>query len=375
MVPGDRGPVVSGVGTLQNQRVLPPLRRRAHLVDHDRRGVLLQLVDDAAMHTPAVEPALLRGDGPEERPGVQAGEVLEYPGEVEAAESADLSFEVAGRIVELLVVEGQNVSVGEVLVQLDPADYQSAVDQAQADFNAAESTYRRYQELFETGAVAAQELDVRRRNFEVSEARLETARRTLSDTNLVAPFAGRVSRTYLENFTNVQAKQPVLLLQDTTNLEVVVNVPEQDWQRARPGLTLAQRTEAVQPRVRISSLPGREFPASITELSLAADPITRTFAARVSFDPPDDVSLLPGMTASVIVQISAEQGATPSVWLPAATVLADDAGNATVWKIGEDMRASRVVVQLGPLSGADVEISSGVEVGALRKYCATLDTK
>ena len=61
-----------------------------------------------------------------------SGQTLEFPGEVDATENADLSFEVAVRIIELVVREGQDIAAGELVARLDPADYQSQVDQAQA---------------------------------------------------------------------------------------------------------------------------------------------------------------------------------------------------------------------------------------------------
>ncbi len=85
---------------------------------------------------------------------------------------------------------------------------------------------------------------------------------------------------------------------------------------------------------------------------------------RVGFEPPNDVSLLPGMTASVTIDMSVEVTGSESIWLPATTVLSDDAGNATVWKVDSaTMQVRRATVELGPLSGEDVEILSGVEVG------------
>jgi len=297
--------------------------------------------------------------------GLSGGETLEFPGEVDATENADLSFEVAGRIIEFPVIEGQNVTAGELVARVDPADYQSALDQAQANYNATESNYRRYQELFESRTVSEQDVEVRQRNFEVNEAQLQSAQKSLNDTRLVAPFTGRIALTYVDNFTNVLAKQPVALLQDASALEIVVNVPEQDWQRARPGLTLAQRTERVRPTITIASMPGREFPGVIVELATAADPVTRTFRTRLRFVPPDDVSIFPGMSANVTVRLPRDdESGSAAIWIPASAVLGSDSGGATVWTIDpSSMQASSAEVTLGQLSSGEIEILSGIELG------------
>ncbi len=297
--------------------------------------------------------------------GLTGGEVLKYPAEIRPIQNAELAFEVPGRLIELPVVEGEDVMAGQQLASLDPADFQSVVNEVQAAFNAAESTYNRYLGLFDTGAVSAQAFELAQRNVEVAAAQLETATKGLNDTRLIAPFSGRVSRTYVDNFSNVQAKQAVILLQDTSSLEVLINVPEQDWQRARPGVTLAQRSELLRSRVSIASIPGRDFPAVLTEFSTAADPVTRTFGARLRFDPPNDLALLPGMTAEVTINIPEEAlGASAAVWIPSAAVLADDVGSATVWTVDSTtMQVHRTGVEVGALSGADIRILGGLAVG------------
>jgi RND family efflux transporter MFP subunit len=251
-----------------------------------------------------------------------------------------------------------------VLAKLDPADFRASLDAAEAQFRQSRDTFERYKEVFEKGGISRQELDLRQRQFEVEQAQLTTAQKALADTELRAPFAGRVGRTHIDNFNNVQAKQPIVLLQDLTQLEIVVNVPEQDWLRAKPGLSLAQRSERVQPEVSFSTFPGRAFPATIVEVAAAADPVTRTFEARSRFDPPDDIAILPGMSATITVNIPSNLAEGEiKVSIPADAVVAGDDGNSYVWKIGADMTVGRAPVELGLLSGAEMEILEGLDSG------------
>ena len=207
---------------------------------------------------------------------------------------------------------------------------------------------------------------MRQRQFEVEQASLESAKKAVSDTVLRAPFSGRIGRTHVENFNNVQAKQSILLLQDLSQLEAIINVPEQDWLRAKPGLTLAQKSERVNPEVSLSTLPGRSFPATITEVAASADPVTRTFAARARFDPPDDVMMLPGMSATVTVNISqdilAEQ--QTAVLVPSGAVVGGDDGGSYVWTVdSETMSVSLTAVTVGQLGGSEIEIVDGLNMG------------
>jgi RND family efflux transporter MFP subunit len=296
-----------------------------------------------------------------------AGQTLVFSGSIRAGDTAELGFEVSGRIVELPVIEGQQVSEGELLARLDPADFQSRVDQAEANYRQAQSTFERYKEIVERGAVSRQELDLRQRNYEVAQAELATARKALSDTRLVAPFAGEIGRRLADNFVNVQAKEGVVILQDLTTLEIVVTIPEQDWARARPGLTREERTALITPMVSLTMIPGREFPARLKEIATVADPITRTFEVIAEMDNPDDVQILPGMTANVRVTVPGGGTATTDVAaysIPANAVLADAAGNPTVWQVDPDtMTVSRTLVQLGDVSGSQVRVVGGLNPG------------
>jgi RND family efflux transporter MFP subunit len=296
---------------------------------------------------------------------LQGGETLSYPGEIQGTQNAELAFEVAGRLVELPAEEGIDVTENQVLAKLDPADYQSSLDAAQAQYNSAKETFERFSEVFERGAISRQELDNRRRQFEVEQAQLTSAQKALSDTELRAPFAGRIGRTYVDNFNNVQAKQPILLLQDLTQLEVVVNIPEQDWLRAKPGLTLTQRNERAKLDVSLSTLPDRSFPAALTEMAAAADPVTRTFAARAQFDPPGDVIILPGMSATVTVSIPDNvEGIGSVLQIPANAIVGGDDGGSYVWKVDTaTMTVSLTAVTPGQLSGSEIDILEGLATG------------
>jgi RND family efflux transporter MFP subunit len=295
----------------------------------------------------------------------EGGATVEYPAVVRAGETVDLSFEVAGRIVELPINEGQDVKRGDLIARLDPADFQQALNEAQARFTAAKAEFERFAELVKTGAVARRQVDVKRRDFEVAEAQLETARKALADTRLTAPFDGQIGRRIVENFVNVLAKQDIAVLQDLSSFEVVASIPEQDWARARPGMTIAQRNELISPVVTLSTRPDRPFPGRIKEVATVADPITRTFDVTGEFDPPDGLKVLPGMTARISVTVPAEMSDwVPDIVLPTVAVLADDEGDSTVWKVDPDtMQVSRIPVELGEVTGADVEIVSGVGPG------------
>lgn len=290
----------------------------------------------------------------------------EYPGHITAATEAQVSFEVSGRILELPVRQGERVREGDLLARLDPSDYQARLDASTAQRNAAFADYQRFEELLAKDAVSQRDFETRKRNWEVAEANLRIEEKNLADTALRAPFAGRVARTNVERFQNVQAKEPVLLLQDDRHLEIDVSLPEAALLRVGRSLDLQTLNNMLTPVVAISSLPpGTSFPARLTELATAADPTTRTFEATFAFAAPSDVLILPGMTA--LVRMSAPIGEVGAgVAIPANSTAIDPDGTATVWRVDRDtMQVHRVAVGLGELSGDSVVVERGLERGDL----------
>ncbi|WP_415720951.1 efflux RND transporter periplasmic adaptor subunit [Photobacterium ganghwense] len=232
-----------------------------------------------------------------------AQRVFRFPGSVSAAKQSDMAFEVAGKITDFLVTEGELVPAGTVLAKLDPTTLAAERDRALAERNAAQADFERYEIAFNRQAVTRQQLDLARRNLEVATAGLRQAKKALEDTVLRAPFTGRIARKVVEDYANVQAKQTVLILQTDDALEMKVHVSEADWVRNKRVEDIETIEINSNISVELSTLPGEMFPAKITSFSSMADPITRTFEVTVGFETPQLVSISPGMTGSVIYEM------------------------------------------------------------------------
>jgi RND family efflux transporter MFP subunit len=301
---------------------------------------------------------------------VDFGEVVQlpfraYPGSIIAADATILSFKVQGRIIEITVDAGEPVSKDQVLARLDPDDYEAAYNAESANVLAADAEYRRYQQLYEQNAVSLQDLEVKRRNFDVAQAGLRTKKNALDDTELKAPFSGRIAVRYAEEFQNIQPKEQVLVLQNDDNLEIKIDLPERDVLAIGQTRTdLLQTPESVELFVEIASLPGRRFPAKLVSMSTLANPITRTFEVKLAFDVPDDLKLFPGMTARVLANRSEIAGFIPEATLISQAVFSDESGEANVWIVDPATMAVRKrPVQIGEFSGSNVQIEGGLKVG------------
>jgi multidrug efflux system membrane fusion protein len=295
---------------------------------------------------------------------------LEYPGEIKAARSVNLGFEVAGKIIELPIEDGLAMQEGELLGRLDPSDYEADRDAAQANLRATRSAYVRAKNIFDEGAGSQAEVDRTRRDLMVAEQKMKQAQKALDDTSLKAPYTGVVGQRLADNYQNVQAKEAVLIFQDTSSLEIDVAVPERDFIRMQRGLTLDERTEMGRPEVAVSAIPARRFPARLKSFTATADPVTRTYTATFYFERPDDVNILPGMTARVILSPNAEtvEKYTPAgtVMVPVTAIASDEAGKPYVWRVDPDsMKVNRVPVTLGEISNSSITVTSGLDPGDL----------
>jgi RND family efflux transporter MFP subunit len=293
----------------------------------------------------------------------ETGEIREYPGRIQAWQNSEMAFEVPGRIIELNFIEGMQVEKGFVLARLDLRDFEADVSKARANRTQAFADYERYQKLYAEGVNSKAELEAKEQHFEVSEAELRQANKALEDAALTAPFSGVVARKIVEDFENVRAKQPVLILQDLTKLKTRVTVPEADMGGESKSESNEELTARLRPEVVVSSVPDRKFPAEIWEISQVADPVTRTFEATFYFPYPEGLNVFPGMTAKLIAHLTGSAG---SHWVPGVAVTADDAEQPMVWRVDpQEMVVRPARVTVGGLKGDLVEITSGLDAGDL----------
>jgi len=284
---------------------------------------------------------------------------IELPGETKAIKEAMLAFEVNGRISELPVKEGDVVKAGQLLARLDQREMKSNLDSALANREAAKSKFERATILNAKRALSDRELESAKREYEVSVAKLDQAQKNFEDTTLKADFNGVIARILVKQFENVAAKANVMVLQDTSEIEVVINVPESRVALWNPNVTFDQLTERAKPVIELTATPGRRFPARITEAARTADPATRTYQVKLAFVPPDDLTVLPGMTAKVIAQVNPDTaGARGAIPVPSNALGSDPDGKAFVWRLDPGtMTVTKVPVTIGQASGSMVEVS------------------
>jgi RND family efflux transporter MFP subunit len=282
------------------------------------------------------------------------GSGLRFPGRVRAVQRAALAFEVPGRIIELAVAEGEQVGAGDLIARLDPAAFDTRLGATKVELDQATADYERVRQLWEKSkAVARAELDLRRTAMEVARSGVDVARKDLEDTRLTAPFAGVVARRSLENFQTLQAKEPVVSLQDVGALEIVIHVPERIV-RAEPRRAAGNAL--------FEELPALRFPVTLKSFSTEANPQTQTYEVVLEVARPADLQVLPGMSVDVFPEDSARGDGVSTVCIPLKAVLAGPDGAPSVRVVDHDSsRVSGRPIVVGPVSGADVLVREGLK--------------
>jgi RND family efflux transporter MFP subunit len=274
----------------------------------------------------------------------------------------DLAFQVSGPLTELPIKNGQDVKEGELLARIDPRDFENALSAKHGTLAKAQSDIKKLNRLFEQGNAGRQEVVDAQAVFDVAEAEYKIAAKALEDTNLRAPFAGVIAQKFVENFENVGGKQPILSLQDISSVEIEVNIPEEVAVVSR-GAKDAFRFVAT-----FDYLPGRDFAVTPKEFTTEADPLTQTYAATLVMPAPDDVNILPGMTATITpYRLEASASEDSGYAVPIDAVPVDGMGTYFVWKTERDAGGAwavhRVDVKVGEMMQNEILIVEGLTKG------------
>ncbi|WP_444958604.1 efflux RND transporter periplasmic adaptor subunit [Microbulbifer sp. ZKSA002] len=296
------------------------------------------------------------------RPTLASAQTDVYPGEVRARFEPALAFRIGGKIQRRLVNVGDRVEQDQPLAELDTEDLLLQLDSARASHTSAEADQRlasselsRHRKLLEKQLVSLSQFDTVETQFEASEARLQQAKAQLDVARnqaayavLKAPESGVIARRMAEAGQVVAAGQGIFELAADGEREVRIDLPEQSVSRFKVGQPLT---------VELWSQPGQSFPARIRELSPAADPISRTFEARVAFE--NKVSGVEiGQSARAFVP-RAEK--TDVLQVPMSAVSADD-GAAFVWVLNPETKTlHKTPVSLGPYGEEFVSVFSGLK--------------
>jgi RND family efflux transporter MFP subunit len=323
------------------------------------------------------------------------GSILDASGYVIPRRQATVSSKITGKVVEVLIEEGQSVEEGQIIARLDDTNYRAAVAQAEAQLELAEAnlqaalvaftnaqpTFDRSQEQFQHAVISAQALDTARaaydvartgvqvaqRAVQVSQATLAITQRNLDDTIVRAPFAGVVTVKAAQEGEMVSpvsagggfTRTGIGTIVDMDSLEIEVDVSDSFINRVRSDQDVTAR---------LNAYPDWEIPARVIAIIPTADRAKATVRVRVGLAN-KDARVLPQMGVRVafltdeLVDVAA-QSARPAVIVPQEAVqVSGNSSNTGVVFIVRDGTVERRAVRLGARTSAGQVILAGLEPG------------
>jgi RND family efflux transporter MFP subunit len=263
--------------------------------------------------------------------------------------SVELSFEVTGRLREVLVAPGDLVAVGDVIAELDAEAAQLSVDRARLLLDDRRKTVERLDQLAQSGATTALQRQDAELALRTAELELQSAARDLADHSLVAPVAGYVGLIEPQIGDLVSSTTSITRIEDRSSLLLDFRVPERVASRIGPGDAI--EATAV-------STPGQPVAGQIVAVDNRVDEASRTLRVQATIANPDD-RLRAGMAFRISLVFTGSEH-------PAVDPLAIQWGaeGAFVWVV-RDLKAARVPIRILQRNARTVLIEAAFEPGDL----------
>lgn len=270
---------------------------------------------------------------------------IDLLGVVKASKAANLSAEEGGKILKFNKSKGDYVKAGETILEIDNLLLKSNMDAAKANYDLAEVNFQKLERVYKENASselaylqAKYQRDAAKANYELMKSRYDK-------TFIKAPFAGYFDDQFAEEGEVVAPGQAVLSLVSSSEVKVVIGVPEN---------YVADIKQGEKVKVRFKDLNGAEFTSKISYIGKTINASNRTFPVEVVL-PNGSNQIKPEMNAEVFIQQNVYQNI---VTIPENFLIKTDAGHVIF--IEKDGKAEQRVVQILGRSGNKVAIKSGL---------------
>ena len=287
--------------------------------------------------------------------------VKHYSGVVKAAHEIGLGFKTAGQISRIHVREGDRVRKGELLAELDDADYRLAVEALQIQYDQLKDEVDRTARLFNQKSVSANDYEKAVAGLHQLGIQLQANQNKLDYTKLYAPTDGYVRKVGFSPAEMVDAGTSVITLLDMSGMEVSVDIPVEEY---------LNREHFVRYYCRLAES-GISYPMSLSSISPSADG-NQLYRLELTFVSRPDDRLTAGMNVEVGI-VASDTASLHGFTLPLRSVFRDG-DTSCVWVLksdstvakrpvrlaGTDSRGRAVIVE--GLTGEEQIVRAGVNV-------------
>ena len=278
---------------------------------------------------------------------------IETVGQLEARDPIAVHSTLSGTVKLVAVQPGDTVQTGDVLVQIDRAPFDAAVQQAQKQLENAETALNLAEMQAGSNPTPQQTATKLQADQNVTAAHLELqhAQDQIAQTLILAPSDGTIVDVQTAGGTPVGQGTTVVNMANLSDLKLLVDIDEIDVPHVTSGMTATFRLDAY---------PGTSISGTLTNVSPIAKTSggTTTFPATVTFKTPDGLLLRPGMNANVSIQTAVRKNVLLIPQSALRTV-----GKRTFVTVVNNGNQSEREIQIGLSSGGQVEVASGLNEG------------
>jgi len=291
-------------------------------------------------------------------PGVIVAEAVMLPfplsaealGNARANEAVDIRPEITAAITRILFEEGQSVSKGDVLLELENSEPLADLAAARAALVDSESQYRRSAELFKTKVVSASQLEQLEARREADLAAVRAAESRLAHTVIRAPFDGQLGLRRVSMGSIVSPSTIITTLDDTSQIKLDFDVPEVFLARLERGLMVTAHSAA---------WPDLEFHGEVISIDTRVDPVSRTITVRALL--PNEPSRL---RAGMFLTVSMLKEDVVSLLIPEQALI-PERSKQFVFVVNDQDLVERREVITGRRRPGQVEVLEGLSPGEL----------
>ena len=261
----------------------------------------------------------------------------------------NFSAEKPGRVLRVLVDEGDRVRIGQTLAIVRSEQISADLLTAQASYQNALTDYSRFENAFKTGGVTKQQLDQAKLSMVTSKSRLQQARVNVGDANIKASINGIVNKKYIEPGSVLNAGTPLFELVNVSSLKLKVNVTENQIALLKIGSPV---------KVKASVYPDKEFSGKVTFIASKAD-ASLNFPIEIEIANNPNNEIKAGMYGTATFGSNANQAAITMI--PRKAFVGSVSSNQ-VFVVTDNIATLKKIVT-GRIFGDQVEVLDGLTDG------------
>ncbi len=281
---------------------------------------------------------------------------LDLQGDVKTRQNVLVYPEMSGTLLKIYVKEGQRVSKGQALAQIDDGGMASLLEQQKTQAALAETTFERQKRLWEQNIGSEIEYLQAKTNYEATENAVKQTQSQLSKSVIRAPFAGIVDDVIQDEGTVVSPGTGVAVFRivNLSDMHIEVDVPESYLEGVTPG----KEVKVYFPVLRDS------VTTKVRQTGNFINPTNRSFRIEIPV-PNNNGNVKPNLTARVSINDYTNENA---ILIPQSVISENSAGEQYIYiAIDSDdenkAKARKQIVVTGKTSGDLVEILEGIEIG------------